>query len=89
MYRLRFSELFLNKLKDMYIFIPPLILGWIYKNISMLRMSPRSIGKSLSPDNDAMWHYRFGAYRMLALVSDDKKVLLFIDILSSGEYYAL
>ena len=79
MYKVRFSDVALKKLKKMDRYQAPLLVGWIEKNLVDC-LDPRIQGKALVANHKGKWRYRVGDYRILALIEDEEIVITVIDV---------
>ena len=42
--------------------------------------NPRSFGKALTGDYKGLWRYRFGQYRVICDIRDDKLIILALEV---------
>ena len=49
--------------------------------------NPRRFGKALAADKKGLWRYRVGDYRIVALIEDDRFVVLVVTIGHRREVY--
>ncbi|MGE6369327.1 type II toxin-antitoxin system RelE family toxin [Planococcus kocurii] len=79
MYAVHFSDVALKKLKKMDRYQASLLIGWIEKNLKDTD-DPRIQGKALVANHKGKWRYRVGDYRILALIEDEKIIIIIIDV---------
>lgn len=63
-----------------------LLLSWIDKNLQNCS-DPRALGKSLKGNLSDEWRYRFGDYRILCDIQDDRLVILALNIDHRSKVY--
>lgn len=56
-----------------------ILMGWIEKNLVNCS-DPRIHGKPLSANRVGEWRYRVGDYRIIAIIKDDKLIILVVAI---------
>lgn len=78
-YHVEFSERALKDVKKLDKTTATLILSWIRKNLEGCE-NPRVHGKGLTANHSGEWRFRVGDYRLLAMIQDDKLVILMITI---------
>jgi mRNA interferase RelE/StbE len=78
-YKLSYTEDALKDLENLDNSIRAMILKWMKKNIEGA-LDPRVHGKRLSGNLSDYWRYRIGDYRVLAVIEDDKAVVLAVRI---------
>ena len=78
-YHVEFTKDALKQLKKMDKANAALILGWIRKNLENCE-NPRIHGKALTSDRSGQWRYRVGDYRIIAEISDEKVIILVLNI---------
>lgn len=79
MYKVRFSDVALKKLKKMDRYQASLLIGWIEKNLVDC-VDPKIHGKALVANQKGKWRYRVGDYRILALIEDEEILITIIDV---------
>lgn len=67
-------------------FTQRIIFNWITKNLEGTE-NPRIHGKPLVGDKAGQWRYRIGDYRILALIEDDRLIILVLTIGHRREIY--
>lgn len=75
MYRIEYTPLAVNKLKEIDKYTRALLIGWIEKNLVECD-DPKRFGKSLQVNQKEQWQYRIGDYRFLAVIQDDRIIIL-------------
>lgn len=78
-YHVEFSKRALKDVKKLDKTTATLILSWIRKNLEGCE-NPRVHGKGLTANHSGEWRFRVGDYRLLAMIQDDKLVILMITI---------
>ena len=78
-YHVEFSKRALKDVKKLDRTTATLILSWIRKNLEGCE-NPRVHGKGLTANHSGEWRFRVGDYRLLAMIQDDKLVILMITI---------
>lgn len=63
-----------------------LLLAWIDKNLQNCT-DPRALGKPLKGNLSDEWRYRFGDYRILCDIQDDRLVILALNIDHRSKVY--
>ncbi len=56
-----------------------LITAWIRKNLEGCE-NPRAFGKALTSNRSGEWRYRVGDYRLIADISDNRVLILILEI---------
>lgn len=79
MFRIKISEQYIDSVKGVDPYHSAMIQAWIQRNI-LRNNNPRSFGKSLFKKDNRFWQYRLGKYRVLAIIYDDSKVMVFANI---------
>lgn len=87
-YRVLFSKYALKQLKKLDPHTSSLITGWIRKNLENTS-NPRLYGKGLTSNRNGQWRYRVGDYRLIALIEDEKLIIMLISIGHRKEIYKL
>ena len=78
-YKLEFSKRFdrqfskLDKSTQRYIF------NWLIKHLDNVE-NPRYSGKSLTGNNQGLWRYRIGNYRVIVDISDTNCVIIAVEV---------
>ena len=85
-YHVEYLPKVVKTLKKMDKFTKRIIYEWIDKNLEGCE-DPRIHGKPLSANRVGQWRYRVGDYRIIALIEDDKLVILVITIGHRREVY--
>ena len=78
-YHVEFTKNALKQLKKLDRPSAALLIGWIRKNLENCE-DPRIHGKALSANRSGQWRYRVGDYRIIALIQDDKVIILILNI---------
>lgn len=78
-YTVEFTESAKKDLKKLDIYTQKIILLWLNKNLQGCE-NPKAHGKPLSANRAGEWRYRIGDYRIIALVEDNKLIILVIAI---------
>ena len=78
-YKVEFLPQVIKTLEKLDKYTKRIIIDWISKNLEGTD-DPRRLGKPLSGNRNGQWRYRLGDYRILALIEDNKLVILVIDI---------
>lgn len=86
MYKVQFSKQAAKDLQKLDINISSMLIGWISKNLDNTE-DARLYGKSLKGRLSSFWRYRIGDYRILALIEDDKLIILVVKIGHRKEVY--
>lgn len=60
----------------------------ILKYLKKIQQNPRIHGKALTSDLHGLWRYRIGDYRVICELSDNKLLVLVIDIGHRREVYS-
>ena len=79
MYKVEFSSRFLKGLRKIDQVNRRIISEWINRNL-LETDNPRESGKALKGNHKGLWRYRIGQYRIVALIDDDKLLLLLLDV---------
>ena len=85
-YSVEYLPQVVKTLEKMDKFTKRIIVEWIEKNL-VDTDNPRIHGKPLSADRSGQWRYRVGDYRIIALIQDNKLVILVISIGHRREVY--
>ena len=75
MYRIEYTPLAVKKLKEIDQYTRALLIGWIEKNLVGCD-NPKRFGKNLLAKEQDQWQYRIGDYRFLAVIRDDRIIIL-------------
>lgn len=77
MYRIEYTPLAIKKLKEIDQYTRALLIGWIEKNLVGCD-NPKRFGKNLQLNQmeQEQWQYRIGDYRFLAVIQDDRIIIL-------------
>lgn len=59
---------------------------WIVNNLSNTS-NPRLHGKALKGNLAGKWRYRIGKYRLIAVIQDDKLIILMLTVGTRNEIY--
>jgi len=86
MYRVEYTERALKQLKKLDRNTALLIIAWIRKNLEGCS-NPRIHGKALQANHRGKWRYRVGDYRLVADISDEKIVILILNIGHRSDIY--
>jgi mRNA interferase RelE/StbE len=78
-YRVRFTEAAIKKLKKLDRHTALLITAWVRKHLEGCE-NPRLHGKSLTAGLSRKWRYRVGDYRLIADISDETVTILILII---------
>ena len=85
-YNLLFSNRALKQLKKLDKNISAMILKKI--KIELLETeNPRATGKALVGDKKGLWRYRYGNYRVICSINDDKLIILALEVGHRKEIY--
>ena len=85
-YHVELTESARKELKKLDNYTQKIILLWLNKNLEGCE-NPHIHGKPLSADRVGQWRYRIGDYRVIALIKDDKLIILVIAIGHRREIY--
>lgn len=86
MYAVEYSKKAVKALQKLQRPTAALIYGWIEKHLVGCD-NPRSYGKALTGDKKGLWRYRVGDYRLLAMIENNKLVILLMEIGHRKEIY--
>ena len=78
-YHVEFTESARKELKKLDQYTQKIIVTWLNKNLENSE-NPRVHGKPLAANRAGQWRYRVGDYRIIALIEDDKLIILVIAI---------
>ena len=78
-FHVEFTESARKELKKLNPYTQKIILTWLNKNLENCE-DPRIHGKPLSANRAGQWRYRIGDYRIIALIEDDKLIILVLAI---------
>ena len=78
-YQVEYLPQVVKTLEKMDKYTKRIIVEWIEKNLVDCE-DPRIHGKPLSSNRVGQWRYRIGDYRIIALIEDDKLIILVIAI---------
>lgn len=78
-YTVEFAESAKKDLKKLDIYTQKIILLWLNKNLQGCE-NPKAHGKPLSANRAGEWRYRIGDYRIIALIENNKLIILVIAI---------
>ena len=87
-YRVEFSKAAIKELKKLDRVTASMITGWIRKNLGGCS-DPRAHGKALVANHQGKWRYRVGDYRILAVIQDDRVLILVVHIGHRSSVYGL
>lgn len=79
MYKVEISENALKQLRKLDKQIARLIIAWITKHLEGCKNS-RLLGRELVADKKGVWRYRVGDYRILTHISQNKLIVLVVDV---------
>lgn len=78
-YKVEYLPQVFKTLEKMDKYTKRIIIEWIEKNLVDTE-NPRQHGKPLTANRVGQWRYRVGDYRIIALIKDDKLIILVIAI---------
>jgi mRNA interferase RelE/StbE len=78
-YRVEFSKRSLKELKKLDQHTALFLIAWIRKNLEGCS-NPYEHGKGLTANHGDQWRYRIGSYRIITEISEDKVVILIVQI---------
>ncbi len=78
-YHVVITDIAMKKLKKMDRPTAAMILGYIEKNLEGCA-DPRALGKPLTANHRGKWRYRFGDYRIPAMIEEEKIIIAIVDI---------
>ncbi|MBO6280239.1 MAG: type II toxin-antitoxin system RelE/ParE family toxin [Bacilli bacterium] len=78
-YTVEFTESAKKDLKKLDTYTQKIILLWLNKNLQGCE-NPKAHGKLLSANRAGEWRYRIGDYRIIALIENNKLIILVIAI---------
>ena len=85
-YKLIFSDKLIKQLKK----LDKNISSMILKKIKMELLeteNPRATGKALTGNKKGLWRYRYGNYRLICNINDDKLLILALEVGYRKEIY--
>lgn len=85
-YEIRFSPSAKKKFDKLDRYTQLLIAKWMMKHIESVK-DPTVFAKPLTANRVGQWRYRIGDYRLIALIEDDKLIVLVIDVGHRREIY--
>jgi mRNA interferase RelE/StbE len=78
-FKIKVSDQSMRALKEMDVWMAAMIISWLRKKLSK-STDPRKLGGALFKKDNRFWRYKLGDYRLLAIISDDSKLIILIDI---------
>jgi len=78
-FRIIASKESVEDLKCMDKWLAAMLMAWMQKNLTNC-VNPRNFGKPMFKKDDRFWQYRFGRFRLLALIYDDSKRIILAGI---------
>ena len=78
-YHVELTEFARKELKKLDIHTQQILLLWLNKNLEGCD-NPRVHGKPLTANRTGQWRYRVGDYRIIAVIEDNKLIILVIAI---------
>lgn len=85
-YDIELSDRFKREFRKLDKYTQRMIRSWIEKNLRGCT-DPRQHGKRLTANHNGQWRYRIGDYRLIALIEDDRLVILALNIGHRREVY--
>lgn len=86
MYSVDYTPQAVKSLRKLDKYTRQFILSWIEKNLVGCE-DPRRHGKGLTANRSGQWRYRVGDYRIIADISDEKILILVLNIGHRSDIY--
>ena len=78
-YKVETTARFDKEFKKLDRYTQKMIKGWIEKNLVDCE-NPRQHGKGLTANRSGQWRYRIGDYRLIAIIDDNKLIIIALTI---------
>lgn len=85
-YSVLVSPQFKKQFKKLDVYTQKVIADWVSNNLVDCS-NPRLHGKALKGNLAGKWRYRIGKYRLIAVIQDDKLIILMLNVGIRNEIY--